>query len=144
MFADWAPSSRPTSSADGGEDALRLRLAGDERRDAPQRGLLGRERAQLGVGAPALGDVAQVAREQRRALDLRPRDRDLDREDAAVRAHAREVERVVERAALARLEVPPQAAAVRLAQVVRDDQVGEVAPHHLGRRGSRRCARWRG
>src|ERR687886_585354 len=75
------------------EDALGFGLAGHERGDPAQRGLLARERAQLGVGLAALGHVAHVAGEERRAVELRARDRDLDREAGAVGALAGQLER---------------------------------------------------
>ena len=62
------------------EDGRLVGLAGDGRRDAPQRGLLLQDRAQRLLGALALGDVAQVAGEQRVSGQLRARDRDLDGE----------------------------------------------------------------
>ena len=41
-------------------------------------------------------------------------------------------------------EVAREAAAVALAELGRDDQLGHVAPDRVARRGSRRCARRRG
>ena len=128
MFARVRAEQPADLLGDGGEDVGGVALAGDERRDAPQGGLLGRERAQLLVGAPAVRDVADVAGEQRRAVELGLRDRDLDREQRAVRSLALELDRVVDHPAVAGLEVAPHAAAVQRAQPLGDDQVGESRP----------------
>ena len=114
-----------------GEDALRVVLARDDDRDAPERRLLRGEVAQLLLVAAALRDVADVAGEHRRAAELGPRDPDLGRELAAVGAHRGQLERVVDHPPPARAQVAVEPVAVRLAQRRRDDQLGEVPADHV-------------
>ena len=113
------------------EEVLLVGSAGHGRRDAAQRGLLLGQRAQGLLVALAAGGVADVAGELRRALDLRLRDRDLDGELAAVGAHRRQLDGMADELPLAGRDVLRDAVAMRLAQGGRDDQLGQLAPHHL-------------
>ncbi len=138
VLDELAPSRRPTSSVTCVEQVLLVGSAGHGRRDAAQRGLLLGQRAQGLLVALAAGDVADVAGELRRALDLRLRDRDLDGELAAVGAHRRQLDGMADELPLAGRDVLRDAVAMRLAQGGRDDQLGQLAPHHLGGRVAER------
>ena len=98
-------------------------------------------RAQLRLGPPARGDVAQVADEQRRAGLGDPRDRELAGELLAVAAHRRDLDAAVEHDRRRPRERPGQAGAVGGAQVRRHDQLGHLAARAPPRRCGRTCAR---
>jgi hypothetical protein len=85
------------------------------------------------VGGHALGNVAQVAGEGRRPGQRDPRDRQLDRELAAVAAHPGQLQAAVEDDAALAVQEARQPAAVGLAQVGRDDELGHLAPVGLAR-----------
>ena len=132
MFAVCAPSSRPTSSVTRPNTSRRVALGRDRRGDAPQRGLLVGQPAQRLLGRAALGDVAHVAAEQRRAGQVGARDRQLDRELGAVLAHPGQLDRVVDQLRAARSRCSG-AAPLRcgVAQCRRDDQRRQLAADHL-------------
>jgi hypothetical protein len=85
--------------------------------------------AQLGFALAALGDVAEERAEEEAVLGAdRPRDRDLDRELAAVAMERRELEPLVDHRRIAGREEAREPAHVRLAVGLGDDRVGEHAP----------------
>ena len=114
--ADARVERAPDLLGDEAEEPLGLDLGGDRGGDPAQRGLLLGHALQGVLGPAALGHVAQVAAEQRRAGELRPRHRQLDGERAAVGAHGRELDRVPDDPRGAGVHVAPQAAAMVLAQ----------------------------
>ena len=79
----------------------------------------------------ALGDVADVAGEHRRAGHVDAGDRQLDRELGPVGAHPGDLDAPVEHHRLPGLEVARQARAVALAQRRRHDQLGHLAADRL-------------
>jgi hypothetical protein len=88
--------------------------------------------AQSFLGALALGDVAQVSGEKRRALRRNAGHRQLDRKFAAVRAHRGHFGALAEHLTLAALQVACQALSVLRTQPRRDDELGELLPQRLG------------
>ena len=75
------------------------------------------------LGAAALGDVPHVAGEERAPEQLAARDRELDRELAAVGAHRGQLDAAPDDRALAALADPVHAGPVTLAERRRHDQV---------------------
>src|SRR6185503_21299841 len=74
----------------------------------------------------AVGDVAQVGGEARRVADVDRRDRDLDREAAAVAAQPLELEALAAGPLCAGPEAAPERLEVALAVVVRHEQVDHL------------------
>ena len=109
----------------------RIAPGGDRGRHAPERRLLGGQPAQVALTGPRLGDVADVAGEQRRTGDVRAGDDQLDREDAAVLAHALALERVPLDRRVPGAHDPLDPATVAGAPARRDDQRGQLAADHL-------------
>ena len=134
MFAVCAFSSRPTSSVTRPNTTPGIALRRHRRGDAPQRGLLVRQPTQRLLGGAALGDVADVAAEQRRTGQVGARDRQLDRELAAVLAHPRELDRMSGHAPVPGLDVAREPVAMGGAQRRRHDQRRQLAADHLRRR----------
>ncbi len=83
------------------------------------------------LGLAAGGDVTQVAGEHRRIAAGDSRDRDLDRELAAVATHPGQLEPAVEDSGLAGLDVAREPGLMVLAQLRRDDQLGKCLADHL-------------
>src|SRR5207247_587610 len=99
-------------------------------------GILGAEeahtgRAQLALGLLALGDVADEAREGRRARQWDPRDRELDGELRPVGAHARDLQPVAEDPRVTGLEIAGESRAMLVAKAGRDDHLDHLAADDL-------------
>jgi hypothetical protein len=130
------------------EIRLRLALAGGAggERGAGARQLVGalghapfevavRRQQRLLVLLP-LGDVADMRGEDGRAVDLEPRDRELDGKLRAVGAHRRDLDPVPEHVRRAAVGEAGEPGAVTLAQRGRDDQLRHLAAEDVGPRAA--------
>jgi hypothetical protein len=115
----------------------------DRRGDAGQRGLAERDDERLArdpvlalvLGAPAGAQVADEAGVDRgRAAAGRPRDRELDRDEGAVRAPQLALEALLEDPRVVAVEQALQGAAVCHAPGGRDEQLGAVGADGLAAR----------
>ena len=95
------------------------------------------------LDALAFGDVPDERGEHGLAVALDARDRQLDRELPALLVHAGELHAAAQDRGPARLEVPGERRPVPLAQVLRDDQLGDVASERLLARVAERPLRGR-
>ena len=88
---------------------------------------------QCRFGAPALGDVAHVAREHRRSVGGNRRDDDLDRKRLSSLADGRQLETLVQQHRVAGIEIPRQTGPVRLGFAGGNNQFGQLDADRLGR-----------
>ena len=83
------------------------------------------------LGAAALADVAQVGGEQAPVREAHLGDRELDRKHGAVGMQAVDLDAAAQDTALARREVACHALGMALAQVGRNDQLGDRSAERL-------------
>jgi hypothetical protein len=102
-----------------------LALGHNRLRDPPP----GREK--LSFDAAPFGEIPDVSSEDRMAGVGNPSDRQLDREDGAVLAHAVDLNTAVEGPGFPRTNVLSQAPAMPVPQRGRDDELGQFAPDRL-------------
>jgi hypothetical protein len=85
-------------------------------------------------GLDARGDVAHVAREDRRAAERHSDDRELGRKLAPVRPQARELQTLAENRALPGGEIARKTVAVRVPERGRNNEIHELPPDDLASR----------